>query len=99
MRRPVAALNWENKKMNTFLDYAGSRREAFQERFILPHFKAKNLMSQEEWDAMYASIEKERKLKANSPNFVGGFFKERKEQCYENHHFDLTISLLPLRIP
>lgn len=48
-------------EMNTFIDYADSRREAFQEKLIDLRFQAKNLMSQEEWEAMYAKVTTKKK--------------------------------------
>ena len=48
-------------EMRSFLDYADSRREAFQEKLIDLRFQAKNLMSQEEWEAMYAKVTTKKK--------------------------------------
>jgi hypothetical protein len=44
-------------EMNTFINQADSRRDEFQEKLIQLRFQAKNLMSQEEWEAMYAKTE------------------------------------------
>ena len=47
-------------EMDTFLDYADSRRDAFQEKLIQLRFKAKNLMSQHQWESMYAKLEEKK---------------------------------------
>ena len=50
--------NYDLKKseMNAFFKQADSRRDEFQEKLIKLRFQAKNLMKQEEWDAMYAKV-------------------------------------------
>ena len=46
-------------ELQTYLAYADSRREAFQEKLIQLRFQARGLMSQKEWEAMYAKVEKD----------------------------------------
>ena len=45
-------------ELQTYIAYADSRREAFQEKLIQMRFQAKDLMSQKEWETMYAKVEK-----------------------------------------
>ena len=40
-----------------FLNQVDSRRNKFQEKLIQLRFQAKDLMSHEEWEAMYAQLE------------------------------------------
>jgi len=51
--------NYDQTKMemNAFLEQADSSRDEFLEKIIQLRFQVKNLMSQEEWEAMYAKIE------------------------------------------
>ena len=44
-------------EMRSFLDFADARREAFQEKLIQLRFRAKDLMTQREWEAMYVKIQ------------------------------------------
>lgn len=47
-------------EMNTVLNQADLRREAFQEELIKLRFQAKNLISWVEWEAMYTKLEEKK---------------------------------------
>ena len=46
-------------ELHSYLAYADSRREAFQEKLIQLRFQARDLMSHKDWEAMYAKVEKD----------------------------------------
>ena len=46
-------------ELQSYLAYADRSREAFQEKLIQLRFQARDLMSQKDWEAMYAKVEKD----------------------------------------
>ena len=46
-------------ELQTYLAYADSRREAFQEKLIQLRFQARDMMNQSQWEAMYTRVEKD----------------------------------------
>ena len=53
-----ANYNMSREDLDAFLSQGDQYREQFQERLIELRFQAKNLLTREEWEAMYAQIEK-----------------------------------------
>lgn len=47
-------------ELDAFLDQSDSRRERVQDRLIELRFQAKDLVTEEEWKAMYEYVDKER---------------------------------------
>ena len=51
--------NLTQEEVDSFFNQSDKRRMAFLERFIELRFQAKNLLTAEEWQAMYAIIREE----------------------------------------
>lgn len=54
-----AEYNLTREEIDSFYVQSDERRRAFLERFIELRFQAKNLVTAEEWQAMYAKIREE----------------------------------------
>jgi len=64
----TAGLNWYHNRntrvtrdeLDAFLAQSDTRRERVQDRLIELRFQAKDLVTEEEWNAMYAHVDKEK---------------------------------------